>query len=356
MEIITCYIPGHSGNQYSENIKRCLKKAGYRTVSLKRLLRSPGLFFKCRIFNFNWYENIDEDKNIWFQLASKYLLVWFLKVCRKKIVYTVHNRIPHNAKNPAYGTAVMKLMLKHADAVAGMCSETAKVVDGIYAGAAEKLYIIPHPNYIRNYRPAGSRERRKLRERYGFKETDFVCLMIGYLSPYKNIELLAEAVYRQERTDIKLLVAGEASSAAYEKELLSELAAKKSCTDFRYIPDSEISGFYGLADIVVLPYKMESILNSGVVFLSFSLERTVICPEIPTVQDITDKSFLYTYQYSTDEEHLDKLMKAVSDAYEDFTRDRAAFQEKGKLAYAYAARYHSMSQTARMYQRMYGDL
>lgn len=357
MDIITCYIPGYSGNQYSENIKRCLKKAGYHTVSFKRLVRSPGLFLRCRIFNFNWYENIDEQKNIWIQTGMKYMLVWILKLCRKKIVYTVHNRMPHNSAGPAHGTAVMKFMMKHADAVTGLCSETAKAVDEIYAGALEKLYIIPHPNYIRNYRLADEKEIQKKREQYGFRKTDFVCLMLGFVSPYKNIELLAEAADRLKQTNIRLLIAGCTESDIYKKVLLSKLEQnKKISVDFRYIPDSEISSFYGAADIAVLPYKMESVLNSGAVYLSFSLARTVICPDIPTIQDIADKSFLYTYHYSSDEEHLDRLTEALSDAYRDFITDRAAFREKGKRAFAYAERFHSMEKITQMYQELYREL
>lgn len=359
MSVITCYMPADSGNQYSENIKRCIRKAGYRTVAAKRMLREPMLFIRCKVFNFNWYENIDEDKNVWIQVIRKSILIWLLKACRKKIVYTVHNRIPHNAQKPAYGTAIMRLMLKHSDAVVGLCRETEGVVDEVYAKAAGKLHIIPHPNYIKNYRPARAGEVQRLRERYGLRESDFVLLMIGFVSPYKNIELLLEAVKMQDKAGIKLLLAGKPSSEKYKGQLLSKISqigSSKVRADFRYIADSEISSFYGAADIAVLPYKMESVLNSGAVYLSFSLGRTVICPDIPTVREIKDESFLYQYQYTTEKEHLQKLAGAIRQAYQDYITDKEAFSAKGEMAYGYVSKYNSMDIVAKKYKKLYGRL
>ncbi len=356
MSVITCYMPADSGNQYSENIKRCIRKCGCRTVPARKILKNPVLFIQCKIFNFNWYENIDEDKNIWLQLFWKYAFIWLLKIFRKKIVYTVHNQMPHNAKNAAYGTAVMKMMLRHSDAVVGLCRETAHVVDRVYAKAGSRLYIIPHPNYIKNYRPAREDEVQKLRKHYGFKKTDFVLLMLGFVSPYKNIELLLEAVRMQDQADIKLLLAGKAVSETYRQRLLSEIDSSKVQADFRYIKDSEISSFYGAADIAVLPYKTESVLNSGAVYLSFSLGKSVICPDIPSVREIEDKSFLYQYQYTTQNGHLKQLAASIGKAYQDYKADKEAFQSKGKRAYAYAAKYHSMEIVADMYKELYGNL
>lgn len=353
---ITCYIPNNSNNPYSENIKWIIVQNGYKLVSIKELIRNPKMFLKCKLFNFNWLERMDSSRSPSMQYLEKKLLIDFLKLTRKKIIYTLHNKEPHEKISTGKQQCkVMELLVRKSDAIIGMCNETLETVSGIDSGCVDKTIIIPHPNYIKNYQFIGSS--RDKRKQYGISKTDIVFLFLGFVSPYKNVETLIECVGSVENSNIKLIIAGLPSDKEYQSMLLT-LTNKYSNVfyDFRYIPDDEIPDYYSAADIIVLPYRKSSVLNSGAVFLSFSLAKTVICPLIGSIKDFEDKSFLYYYDYISEEDHSKKLKETIDRVIEDIKHDDEIVKQKGKQAKEYVQNNHSLELVREKYAELYKKL
>lgn len=347
---ITCYSPNIVNNLYAINVRRLLNEKGYKTLSLKDVLKNPELYYKCQIFNFNWFENVSN----WKQYYAKSFLLWMLHSTGKCIIYTLHNKKPHDHGANQWSLKMMKKLCRISDRIVGLCPDTRDVVDSILPGASEKLEIIPHPNYISNYENVQSST---LRDKYNFLEDDLVFLFIGFVSPYKNLELLINTFKKIKNPRIKLLIAGKPCDSKYQRELENKIGNSKNIrADFRYIPDDEMLSFYNTSNIIVLPYHKTSSLNSGAVYLTFSLGRTVICPDIGTINALGDKSFVYEYHYDDEEEHSKILREKILEVCADFEKNPNIIIEKGKAAYRYMAQENSDIMIADKYDQLYRSL
>ena len=347
---ITSYMPYQVNNLYAINVRRMINENGYETLPIKRVLTHPTLFFKCRIFNFNWFEKAGSKKEFY----AKAALLCFLKLFGKKIIYTLHNKQPHNAGKNDYSLLLMKRMCRAADTIIGLCPDTLDIVRLLDPKSTDKLTIIPHPNYIANYEKADVAD---LRAQYGFEPGDLVFLFLGFISPYKNVEMLIQTVRKAGNPRIKLLVAGSPCSAEYQRSLetLAE-GCENIKLDFRYVPDEEIAQYYKTSDVVVMPYLKKSSLNSGAAYLSFSLKRTIICPDIGTIRAMQDRSFVYDYTYESDDEHARKLEAAMLAVCRDYAEDPDILRKKGEAAYEYVKTYHSDAAVKALYGEVYNEL
>ncbi len=349
-KILTAYYPWLNDNLYIVNVRNAISDAGYEIRSFRSIFKNPIKFLQCKIVNLNWFENAPTRKSYW----KKNIVLEILKIFRKKIVYTIHNKQPHDLKYNKYALKLMQKLCNRSAAIIGLCPDTHEVVRKLAPAADEKVVVIPHPNYIANYSASATKD---LRGQFGFSKGDLVLLYMGLLRPYKNLELLIDIFHRVQNDKIKLLIAGEPFDAAYQEELVRHAAGNPDIAfDFRYIPDEEVAAYYHTADLVVLPYHKVSSLNSGVVYLSFSLKRTVICPDIGTINMISDKSFVYSYHYDTDEEHAGALDKILAEAISDFEANPDILREKGEMAYRYVKGAHSPEGVRQKYAELYAAI
>ena len=228
------------------------------------------------------------------------------------------------------------------------------MIEGLGENHLEKFQLVYHPNYIYNYK---NEIKENYRVRLGIQSDDLVFLILGYISPYKNIEILIDIFSKVKDNNIKLLIAGKPCTDEYKKELFEKINDNKNIiTDFRYIPDEEIASYYNTSDIVILPYNQESSLNSGAIYLSFSLNKTVICPEIGTIKALIDDSFVYSYNYKNENEHKNMLDLIISKVHNDFKENPNIIREKGLQAYDYVSKYHSDNEISEKYRAIYRSL
>ncbi len=149
-----------------------------------------------------------------------------------------------------------------------------------------KIYKIPHPNYIGVYPEPYVRTT---------KTSDDILniLYVGQVNKYKNIDLLINAVNSLNNNRIHLHIAGNCKDKVYKDYLTNTSENKNISFDFRFIPDNELVQIISKNDIVAIPYSLESSLNSGTIFLAFSYKKTVIAPMIGTLKEFSDRSFFY---------------------------------------------------------------
>ncbi len=109
-----------------------------------------------------------------------------------------------------------------------------------------------------------------------------------------------------------MTIAGNPNSESYRSEL--EMLAKgisNITLELKFIPDSDLPNYIHKSDLLILPYSLESSLNSGTVILGFSYGRTVICPRIGTIDDLEAGEDVFDYSYKTDSEHKEALVRHV---------------------------------------------
>lgn len=166
-----------------------------------------------------------------------------------------------------------------------------------------------HPLYD-NFGPMTSRE--ESLKFLGLDPEQRYMLFFGLIRDYKGLDLMLKAYAdtRFRKMNVKLIVAGEFYSGSekyfeLEKQLgLQGMVVWKS--DF--VPDSEVRYYFGVADIIVQPYK--SATQSGVTQIAYHFEKPMLVTDVGGLAEIVPDGKV-GYVVKPDE-------VAIADALTDF--------------------------------------
>jgi len=209
------------------------------------------------------------------------------RVLGYRIVWTVHNALPHERQGAA--DRALRWIL---------CRTARLVVHGEGARRALKragrsAAVVPHGHYIDAY-PHGV-DAREARRRLGLAPTDTVFVCFGQLRPYKGIPELLDAFATLREPGMRLVVAGRAVDAA-----LGERLARAAADDPRvvahptHVDDVDVQLYFEAADWVVLPYR--DVLTSGSALLALSFGRPVIAPRRGCLADLDETDGVLRYE------------------------------------------------------------
>lgn len=315
------YIPVNSDNvMYCKLIKKAIYELNYEIIKCGQFAS----LFKADIVHFNWYESFHTDNK--FKLFIRYLkkktYLNLLKLLNKKIVFTLHNKMPHDFNNK-YQIKIMKWLIKKSDKIIIHCKYSYDVLKQYnYKFDYNKIVYIPLPNFIDVY---------ENKKEYNFiNNNDMVLLFMGLVRPYKNVETIIEAANELKDKNIKFLICGKCSSEEYKNKLQELIKSDNVITDFRFIEDEEVFSLISKCDLMVLPYSSISSLNSSAAILSFSEGKSVISTNVGTVIDLADQNLVYSYEYSDDNEiHKNRLVNKILEAYDDY--NKGLLEKKGNL-------------------------
>lgn len=285
-------------------------------------------FYKTEYFLFNWYENVKTRK----EFLKKTIKLYILHIFKKKILWVVHNKNPHlniskTKKEDKLSFDLMKKLFLFSYKTIILCDETKNILKELLEKSytEKKIVKIPHPNYIDFYKISNPIER----ESNGLK-----FLFIGLIKKYKNIDLLIDCFNKINDNDVFLTIAGKCTDENFKNELKHRIKNKNITLDFRYIPNEQMQSLIQSNDILILPYSLESSLNSGVIFLSFSLGRTVCSSYIGSLKEYgTQRDFFYKYTYLSNEEHKQTLSTTIKKIITDWKIDKDIFNKKGREAF-----------------------
>lgn len=323
-------------NKYISNIKKAI--ASSDSVELTSFRIKNVFLFKKEFFNYdyvwlNWYE----DHNGILHGLIKILTLYILRIKKIKIVYVFHNKKSHNVKSPFIYKWLFKILMHFSYRI---IIHSKSSYDELPSNCNEKIVYVPHPNYIEDYGP--------ILEESSMFENRLDLLFIGQIKLYKNIELLIDVIKEFDKEDVFLTICGKAESEHY-KAVLSEKAKDipNVKLDFKFIPDNEINGILSKTDLLILPYNLESSLNSGTIIMAFSYKKSVIAPNIGTLKDMKTKKF-YTYEYFSELEHSTNLSSQVCKAIMDKKKNRSIFKSYGKALYEEMETYYSLSEISKI--------
>lgn len=147
--------------------------------------------------------------------------------------------------------------------------------------------IIKHGNYL----PFIDKPVPKIK---GSSNKKLSLLFFGQIKKVKGLDILLNAVkiVVDSGYDIELVIAGKPWKSDLEEyeNLIANLGITNFVkTRFQYIPDTEVSAFYNEADIVILPYR--TIYQSGVLLLTLSYGKPVICSDLQAFQEVIVDGF-----------------------------------------------------------------
>jgi glycosyltransferase involved in cell wall biosynthesis len=195
-----------------------------------------------------------------------------------RLVWTIHNRLPHECPNRAAEIRLCRFLASRAHLIHVMDTNTARLVAPLYQLPADRTVVIPHGSYVGVYPDVVSREdaRRQLR----LDEQEIALLMLGGIRPYKGLGLLLDVFDELSRSDprLRLLVVGKPSDMA---DMADCGQWRERCEQhprivahFARAADADLQIWYRAADLAVLPYL--SILNSGSFQLALSFDLPVV--------------------------------------------------------------------------------
>lgn len=192
-----------------------------------------------------------------------------------RLVWTVHNVLPHEAVHVESEVALARVLADRADLVHVLSEATLPAAAPYFTIDPTRTVCIPHSSYRGIYPDWVGRA--GARRRLGVAPDETVLLALGQIRPYKGLDRLLDFADRAARPHLRLLVAGALRPRPGSEELAARLATTPRTTSLtRRLRDEEIQVWMRAADLAVLPYV--SVLNSGAFLLAESFDLPVVAP------------------------------------------------------------------------------
>ncbi len=321
-KIVCCVTPSGKENKYIDLMRSALRKIDVEPVSKKQRDAS----------DYIWHH--------WIEKTPYLSLIKLYKATQKKIIWNVHNKIPHDAKDVQQAKAFMAATADAAHKIVIHCKESVEVVSELCENnpdVLDKIVYVPHPNYIGVYGPE---------KRDNSLSNDKLSLcFFGKVKEYKNIELLIAAINELNYNDVELKIIGRCWNPQYFHNLIGD--NKHIKTDFRFIDDSEIPEISANSHLFVFPYNTASSLNSGATLLAFSYGRSVLSSLTGTLADVEDKSMFFSYSYNNPAEHKEMLKQQITAIRNQYKGDYNELLTLGERCRNYVSEHNSLERVAK---------
>lgn len=235
-------------------------------------------------------------------------------ILKKQIVWVFHDKQVHEVAGVKYsnvGNRLFKIYPNLSEFII-IHSHVSKgiLVKRYGKSIKDKIIYVSHPMFIE--------ETGKYIEKKKICNEKLFLISLGALNPYKNIPLLLDVLSEINNPNIYLTIAGGGNS-----EYLNYIRKKvesidiQITLDLRRIPDEEMARFYSENHLVVLPYSLDSSLNSGAAINAFSYHRSVISSQNGTIQDMKSSN-VFGYTYSSDKDQFASLKSVIEKVYCDY--------------------------------------
>ncbi len=218
-----------------------------------------------------------------------------------KIVWTMHNILPHNTVFPDAEIALRRVMVRYSDCIHILAESSVEEARQYFEIPEAKVFCVPHPSYDGWY--ANVNDSQNARLDLGIESDAFTFVQFGALQRYKGVLELINAFRQLQKKYpsrvFRLVVAGNPADKQYVAEVLDAIS---DCSQVRLIQsamqEKEIQTLFNAADVVVAPYVKT--LNSGVALLAATFRKSLIAPNIGGVGETfkEDTTLLYNPEQS----------------------------------------------------------
>lgn len=206
-------------------------------------------------------------------------LLDLLKSRGAKLVWTIHNVLPHDLRFEAQEVRLRQDVIDRVDLVHVMSPRTLELTSEWFTLPVERMYHCDHPGYQGVYPDWISRT--DARRRLQVPDGAVALLLTGAIKPYKGLLELFEAVDRVSADrpgSIVLLVAGKPDVSSETAEFIARASRHPAVRLLPgQVPDVDVQVLMRACDVVAVPYRRS--LNSGVLALALSWGRPVLLPD-----------------------------------------------------------------------------
>lgn len=208
-----------------------------------------------------------------------------------RIVWTLHNIIPHDSRYPDLEMAAQQILADEADVLHVLSSASADMMASALIIDRQKLLTVPHPNYRMTYEDYVTRNNARLE--FGIGPRDRVYVLLGALKAYKGLNRLLDAFQAFCAADPsvsrKLLVGGNPDGTTEVADFVSRCKEDPNVLiENKKIANHFVQNYMRAADVGLAPYTR--MLNSGAVLLYQSFDLPVIASDVPAIwEDMPDE-------------------------------------------------------------------
>jgi len=253
---------------------------------------------------------------------------------RTKVITIVDNMIPHEKR--IGDIPFTKYYAGSSDAFLAMSDSVLKDVKTFEAD--KPLTLNPHPIFD-NFGASVPKE--EACKQLGLDPSVDYMLFFGFIRKYKGLDLLLEAMAdeRIKAMNVKLVVAGEyyQSDEEYRAIIDKHNLADQLVLANNFIADEEVATYFGLADIVVQPYK--SATQSGVTQIAYHFDKPMIVTNVGGLPELVPNDYA-GYVVDVD-------VKALADSIVQFYAENkkevfTANVREEKKKYSWETMYHKL--------------
>lgn len=247
---------------------------------------------------------------------------------QKKIYYHLHNDLPDSVNYKVGQTCRYILISRYL---------SKRVYEKFGSDVDNNIFILKNGIPVQNYlKVLDKMERVKLRERFGFLESDRVICFVGRICVEKGILELLQAFEKIKDPEVKLLVIGSTefgnnTTSDFElkiQNICNRLGSRVKSTG--YITHEMVWKYYQAADLAVLPSVWEEPAGLTV------LEAMASCLPVITTNAGGIPEYIGT-EYGIILERGDDLPDKIVEAVYKVLSDYDNWKKKAKLAGEYVA-------------------
>lgn len=308
--------PYYYGNPYLNLTYLAAQAAGNVVIPARRLnnlVESAAELTAGDILHVHWTAEIVQNWDD--EIESRRALDTFCDVVLSakdrgvRLLWTVHNRVPHETTWLERERALSQFIADTADRIIVMSPATAEVVSDVVKLPTEKLFTLPHPSYQGIYpRADRARSREELQVPPGLP----TALFFGQMRAYKGVSTLLEAAALAVSggAELGLLLAGRTSDDELERIEQLLPTGMPVVRHHEFVADNDVARWFGAADLVVLPYT--DILNSGSIHLAATFGVPVAIPDLAQLVDqFADENWVHFYRAEEGPMDLARLLADV---------------------------------------------
>lgn len=255
---------------------------------------------------------------------------------QKKIYYHLHNELPDSVDNKV-GQACRYILISQ--------YLSKRIYEKFGSGVSDNIYILKNGIPVQNYmKTLDGIERVKLREEFGFLQSDRVICFVGRICVEKGVLALLEAFEKINDPKVKLLVIG---STEFGNDITSEFESQiqdiciklgNRVKSTGYIPHEKIWKYYQLCDLAVLPSIWEEPAGLTV------LEAMASCLPVITTNAGGIPEYIgseHGIMLERGDDLSDKIVDAVNRVLSDYDYWKNTAQTAGKyVADTYSEEYY----------------
>jgi len=207
-------------------------------------------------------------------------IAWRLRK-KMKIIALIHNAIPHEPR--FFDRPLARCFFRQCSECAVLSETVKNDVSRLYPKANCRLLF--HPLYD-HY---GERiEKDAAQQKLNLNPNKKILLFFGLIRDYKGLDLLIDAMSLLDESH-QLVIAGECYGdfGKYQQQI-DESPAKERITVFNhYINDDEMSVFFSVSDLLVLPYR--SATQSGVIPVACHFNLPVLVTDVGGLRETVER-------------------------------------------------------------------